>query len=86
MSQVNHKLEQRGRPSLPALAFFFRDVFDVVDVGPGLRQDMVQVVANADKGEALLHELANAGCSEQKYAENDVVLARVLDQLLGGGI
>src|SRR5208337_3321648 len=56
------------------------------DVGAGLRQDVVQIVADADEGEALLHELADAGCSEQEDAENDVVLARMLDQLLGSGV
>jgi len=46
------------------LCLFFRDVFDVVDVGSGLRQNVVQVVANADEGESLVEELADARRSE----------------------
>src|SRR5258708_13178423 len=82
MPQASHKLEQRRWSPLPALAFLFRDVFDVVDVGAGLGQDVVQVVADADEGEPLLEKLADARCPEQEDAENGVVLAGVLDQLL----
>src|SRR6266481_7660549 len=77
-------LEQRRRSPLPAFAFLFRDVFHVVDVGAGLRQDVVQVVADADEGETLFEELSDARCPEQEDAENGVVLAGVLDQLLRG--
>src|SRR6266566_5850079 len=72
-------LEQRRWSPLPALAFLFRDVFDVVHVGAGLRQDVVQVVADADEGETLFEELADARCPEQEDAENGVVLAGVID-------
>src|SRR6202047_93755 len=84
MPQASHKLEQRRGFPLPAFAFLFRNVFDVVDVGAGLAQDVVQVVAYADEGETLFEELADARCPEQEDAENGVVLARVLDQFLRG--
>jgi hypothetical protein len=65
MPQASHQLEQRRRSSLPAFAFLFRNVFDVVDVSAGLGQDVVQVVAYADEGETLFEELADARCPEQ---------------------
>src|ERR1700676_4313689 len=77
-------LEKRRLSPLPAFAFLFRDVFDVVYVGAGLGQNVVQVVANADEGETLFEKLPDARCSEQEDAENGVVLASVLDQLLRG--
>lgn len=77
-------LEQGGWPSLPDFAFFFRNGFDVVNVRTSLGQDMVQIVAQAEEGKALLEELANAGCAKQKDAKNDIILAGVLDQLLRG--
>src|ERR1700676_1202541 len=69
-------LEQRGWSPLPAFAFLFRNVFDVVDVSAGLGQDVMQVVADADEGKTLLEELADARCPEQEDAEDGVVLAR----------
>src|SRR6266404_2415421 len=84
MPQVTHTLEQRRRSPLPVFSFLFRNVFDVVDIGASLRQDVVQVIADADEGETLLEELADTRCPEQEDAENGVVLARVLDQFLRG--
>ena len=84
MPQANHKLEQRRWSPLPAFTFLFRNVFDVIDVGAGLSQDVVQVVADADEGETLFEELADARCPEQEDAENGVVLPGVLHQLLRG--
>ena len=52
-------LEQCCGAALPGLAFFFRDAFHVFHVGAGLGQHVVQVVADADEGEALLEELAD---------------------------
>src|ERR1035438_8760615 len=45
---------------------------------------MVQVVADADESETLFEELADARGAEEEDTENDVVLARMLDQLLRG--
>src|SRR5258707_15098416 len=42
-------LEQRGGAALPGFAFFCGDLFHVTDVGSGLGQYMVQVVADADE-------------------------------------
>src|ERR1700674_1323649 len=84
MPQAGHKLEQRRWSPLPAFAFLFRNVFDVVDVGAGLGEDVLQVVADADEGETLFEKLAYARCPKQEDAENGVVLASVLDQLLRG--
>ena len=63
-------------------AFFFGDIFHVVHVGAGLRQHVVQVVADADEGESLFEELSDSRRSEEKDAENDFILASVLDQFL----
>ena len=41
----------------------------------------MQIVADADEGEALLQKFANARSAKQENAKNDVVLARLLDQL-----
>src|SRR6266849_1302295 len=86
LSYVVFWLEERGWTALPVLVFFFRDIFHVVDIGAGLHQDVVQVVPDADEGEALLQELANARCAEQEDSEDQFIFAGVLDQLLGGGI
>ena len=51
-----------------------------------MREDVVEVVADADEGESFLEEFADAGGAEEEQAEDDVVLAGVLDQALGGGI
>ncbi len=72
-------LEQRSRPSFPGFAFFLRNIFDVVHVGPGLCQDVMQVIANADKCETLIEEFADAGCSEKEYAEDNSVLVGMID-------
>jgi hypothetical protein len=54
---------------LPGFAFFFCYVFHVVDVGSGLGQDVVEVVADADEGEALFEELADAGGAGRRASE-----------------
>jgi hypothetical protein len=58
-------LEQRGRAALPGRAFFFANVLHVGDVGSGLGQDVVQVVADADQGESLVQEFADTRGAEQ---------------------
>ena len=63
-------LEQRCRSPLPGLPLFLRDVFHVVDVGSGLRQDVVEVIADADEGESLFQELADTRSAEQEQPEN----------------
>src|SRR5262249_17611765 len=52
----------------------------------GLCEHVVQVVADTDESEALVEELANARSAEEEKAEYDVVLARVFDQALRGGV
>ena len=79
-------LEKRGRAALPSFSFFLRDVFHLVHVGAGLGKDVVQVVSNADEGESLFQEFADAGGAEEEESENDFVLAGVLDEFLGGGV
>ena len=46
----------------------------------------MQVVAEAEEGESFVEKFADARGAEQEQAENDVVLACVLDQLFCGGI
>src|SRR5580704_19781200 len=46
----------------------------------------MQVVADADEGESLFEEFADAGGAEQKEAEDDIIFAGVLDQLFRGGV
>src|SRR6266850_3253454 len=38
---ASRALEQRRRSPLPGLAFLLRNIFHIVDVGSGLRQDVV---------------------------------------------
>jgi hypothetical protein len=42
----------------------------------GLGEDVVEVVADADEGEALVEELGDAGGTEEKDAENDAMVLR----------
>ena len=77
-------LEQRRRSTLPGFAFFLGNVLHVVHVGAGLRQDVMQIVADADERETLLQELAHARGAEEEQSEDHVVLLRVIDQLLRG--
>lgn len=79
-------LEQRGAAALPTLAFFFGYVLHVGDVSSRLGEDMVEIVADADEGEAFFEKFADPCGAEQKQSEDDVVLVGVLDQLLGGGV
>ena len=78
-------LQQRAGAWLPSLAFVFCGGGDVLHVGAGLSQDVVQVVAEADEGEAFVEEFADARGAEQEQAQDDVVLAGFGDQLVGGG-
>jgi hypothetical protein len=57
-------LEQCCGAALPGLPFFSRDLLHVAYVGAGLRQDMVQVVTDADERETLLEEFAYARGAE----------------------
>ena len=41
---------------------------------PGLREDVMEIVADAEEAEALLEELGHARGAEQEDAEDDVVL------------
>src|SRR4029077_1622528 len=79
-------LEQGGGAAFPGLSFFFGDVFHVGDVGSGLGGAVVEIVADADEGDSVFEELANAGGTEEEEAEDDVVLTGVFDQALGGGV
>src|SRR5450755_2091802 len=81
--QPNHALlEKRGRSSPPYLALLFGNVLYVVDVRRGLRQHMMQVVAQAEKRKALFQKFPDARRAKQKKSENDVVLPRVVGQFL----
>src|SRR5256885_1035060 len=51
-------LEERSGAAFPALSVFFGDIFHVGDIGSGLRQYVMQVVADADEGESLFQKLA----------------------------
>ena len=67
------------------LPFFLRTGFHVLHVGTGLRQDVVQIVTDADEREAFFQEFADAGGSEQEQAQDDVVALRSSPKLIGGG-
>jgi hypothetical protein len=72
-------LEQRRGSALPALSFFLGDGLHVVDVGAGLREDVVQVIAYADECEAFFQEFAHAGGAEQEDSEYHVIFACMVD-------
>src|SRR3954469_13785826 len=55
------------------LALFFGDRFYRFHVLAGLRQNVVQIVAQADQREALFQELAHAAGAEQEQAQNHIV-------------
>ena len=46
----------------------------------------MQIIANADKGESLFQELADARGAEQKQSKDYVVLARMIDQFFGSSV
>src|SRR5215469_6567597 len=75
-------LEQRSWSALPRFAFFHGHVFHVRNIRPGLRQHMMQIVADADEGKSLFEKFPDAGRAKQKQSEDDIILTRVLDQLL----
>jgi hypothetical protein len=51
---TNLALQKRGRTPRPRFASSLGDGFDVVDVRAGLRENVVKVVADADKSEPLV--------------------------------
>jgi hypothetical protein len=77
-------LEQRRGSALPALSFFLGYGLHVVDVGAGLRQYVVQVIAYADECKAFFQEFAYPRGAEQEDSEYHVILACVFDERLGG--
>jgi hypothetical protein len=81
-----NRLEQRGGASLPGVALFLGNFLYVVDVGSDLGEKVVQVVAEAEEGESFVEKFADARSAEQEQAEDDVVLAGVFDQFLGGSV
>ena len=61
------KLEQRCRTARPAeFALFLRNLLHVVYMGSGLRQDVMEIVSDADERETLLEEFTNAAGAEQE--------------------
>src|SRR5829696_9467590 len=81
---VTSSLDQSGRAAGPGGAATGCDPFDVFHVRAGLREDVVQIVADADEAEPLGEELGDARRAEQKDPEDDVVLPCCSDQPLGG--
>src|SRR6516165_11804194 len=79
-------LEKGGRAASPGLGFFLGDFFQVGHVRAGLREYVMQIVADADESETLVQEFADSRGAKEEKTENDVVLARVFDQALGGGV
>ena len=53
-------LDQCRGPAIPFFAFIFRNALNVFDVCGRLRQDMMQIIANADEGKSLLEEFSNS--------------------------
>src|SRR5579863_6933612 len=84
--RLRSRLEQRRRAALPGFPFFLRNLFHVVNIRTSLREDVVQVVADADEGEAFFQELADSRGAEQEQAKDYVVLVRVVNQLFCGGV
>src|SRR5262249_36012432 len=80
------KLEEGGGAAGPGVGFFLGDFFEVGDVCSGLREDVVEIVADADKRETFVEKFADARRAEKKEAEDDIVFASLFDQALGGGV
>src|SRR5215475_1779279 len=78
------KLEQSGGAASPGLGLFFGDFFKVGYVSAGLCKHVVQVIADADKGETFVEEFADASRAEQKQAEDHIIFAGVFDEALCG--
>ncbi len=57
-------LEQCGRAAYPGFAFCVGDAFDVLEVCAGLRENVVQIVADADKREAFAEKFAGTRGAE----------------------
>src|SRR6266850_2243439 len=81
-AEAELNLEQCRRAARPGFAFSFGDSFDIVDVRAGLREHVVQVVADADKREAFIEKLTDTRCTEKKKAKDDVVLAGFGDKFI----
>jgi len=79
-------LEKGGGAPGPEFAFFFGDFFEVGDVRAGLRQDVMQVVANADEGKTFVQKFTDARCAEEEKSEDDIIFASCFDQTLRRGI
>jgi hypothetical protein len=79
-------LKQSGGTASPGFGFFIGDFFKIGDVRAGLREYVVQVVADADEGETFVEEFTDAAGAEKKKAEDDVIFAGVFDQALRGGV
>src|SRR5215813_8086610 len=79
-------LEKGGRAASPGLGFFLGDFLQVGHVRTGLREHVMQIVADADESETLVQEFADSRGAKEEQTENYVVLARVFDQALGGGV
>src|ERR1700730_17168758 len=77
-------LHERCRSPRPGFTFFLRNRLHVLHVSGALREDMVQIVAEADEGKASLEELADAGSPKEEDPENNVVLSGGRLQLVGG--
>src|SRR5687767_164062 len=63
-SRLNEALQDRRRAALPLCPALRLDRLDRLHVGAGLRQHVVEVVADADEGEALVEELGDPGGAE----------------------
>ena len=84
-AEAELNLEQCSRAARPGFALSFGDAFDIINVGACLRKDVVQVVADADEGEAFIEKLSDARGAEEKEAEDDVVLSSFGDEFIRGG-
>src|ERR1022692_2637078 len=59
-------LDQRRWPPRPGLAFVLGDGFHILHIYAGLREHVVQIVADADECEVLFQELPHAPSPEKE--------------------
>ena len=52
----------------------------------GLREDVMEIVADADEGKTFVEKFADARCAEEEKSEDDIIFAGGFDQTLRGGI